>query len=231
MAVRITAQDLDKAIKRYRGPAEYAPGQEHDGRLICGAKKKNGDPCASSPTPGATRCARHGGKSPRAQQAAEHRIAQKELTQQVGTLGIGAKYPDVDPGEALLKEIQISHAHVQWLRTKLSEIEPNELVWGLTKTETGIGPQGPVDTTVEEAGFNTWYQLYSKEREHFAKITSLALKAGIEARKIALAEQQGHLVYTAIQSILTGLQLTAEQQSKVGIIVPAALRQLTGGAE
>ncbi len=227
MAVRITVQDLNKAIKRYRGVPEYAPGQEVNGKLICGAKKKDSKPCGSSPVPGATRCGRHGGNSPKAKAAAEQRIAQQELTQQVGTLGIREKYPDIDPGQALLSEIQISHAHVQWLRGKVAEIEPNELVWGVTKTEAGIGPQGPVDTTTQEAGFNTWYQLYTREREHFAKLTTMALKAGIEARKIALAEQQGALVARALQEIFGKLDLSKQQAALLPTIVPAALRQLT----
>lgn len=228
MAVRITAQNLDKAIKRYRGAPEYAPGQERDGKLICGAKKRGkNEACASSPVPGGTRCGRHGGNSPKAKAAAEQRTAQQELTQSVGTLGIREKYPDIDPGQALLSEIQISHAHVQWLRAKVAEIEPNELVWGKTKTETGIGPQGPVDTTTQEAGFHTWYQLYTREREHFAKLTTMALKAGIEARKIALAEQQGAMVARALQEIFGKLALSKQQAALLPTVVPAALRQLT----
>lgn len=228
MAVRITAQNLDKAIKRYRGAPEYAPGQERDGKLICGAKKRGkNEACASSPVPGGTRCGRHGGNSPKAKAAAEQRTAQQELTQQVGTLGIREKYPDIDPGQALLSEIQISHAHVQWLRAKVAEIEPNELVWGITKTEAGIGPQGPVDTTTQEAGFHTWYQLYTREREHFAKLTTMALKAGIEARKIALAEQQGAMVARALQEIFGKLALSKQQAALLPTVVPAALRQLT----
>lgn len=228
MAVRITAQNLDKAIKRYRGAPEYAPGQERDGKLICGAKKRGkNEACASSPVPGGTRCGRHGGNSPKAKAAAEQRTAQQELTQQVGTLGIREKYPDIDPGQALLSEIQISHAHVQWLRAKVAEIEPNELVWGITKTEAGIGPQGPVDTTTQEAGLHTWYQLYTREREHFAKLTTMALKAGIEARKIALAEQQGAMVARALQEIFGKLALSKQQAALLPTVVPAALRQLT----
>lgn len=228
MAVRITAQNLDKAIKRYRGAPEYAPGQERDGKLICGAKKRGkNEACASSPVPGGTRCGRHGGNSPKAKAAAEQRTAQQEFTQSVGTLGIREKYPDIDPGQALLSEIQISHAHVQWLRAKVAEIEPNELVWGKTKTETGIGPQGPVDTTTQEAGFHTWYQLYTREREHFAKLTTMALKAGIEARKIALAEQQGAMVARALQEIFGKLALSKQQAALLPTVVPAALRQLT----
>ncbi|TLK56301.1 hypothetical protein [Glutamicibacter sp. V16R2B1] len=222
----IPKADIQKAIRRYKGDPTYAPGQERNGRLICGAKKKNNDPCASSPAPGATRCGRHGGKSPRAKAAAEQRVAEAELAQKVGTLGIREKYPDVDPGQALLSEIQISHAHVQWLRAKVAEIEPDELIWGTTKTESGIGPQGPVDMTVQEAGFHTWYQLYLKEREHFAKLTTMALKAGIEARKIQLAERTGEMVAGAIQRILDGLQLTPDQSKIVPTLVPTVLREL-----
>ena len=218
--------DIQKAVRRYKGDPTYAPGQQRNGRLICGARKKNNDPCASSPAPGATRCGRHGGNSPRAKAAAGKRVAEAELAQKVGTLGIREKYPDVDPGQALLTEIQISHAHVQWLRAKVAEIEPNELIWGTTKTESGIGPQGPVYMTVQEAGFHTWYQLYTKEREHFAKLTTMALKAGIEARKIQLAERTGEMVAGAIQRILDGLQLTPDQSKIVPTLVPTVLREL-----
>lgn len=222
----IPKADIQKAIRRYKGDPTYAPGQERNGRLICGARKKNNDPCASSPAPGATRCGRHGGKSPRAKAAAEQRVAEAELAQKVGTLGIREKYPDVDPGQALLSEIQISHAHVQWLRAKVAEIEPDELVWGKTRTEEGISAQGPVDLTVQEAGFHTWFQLYTKEREHFAKLTTMALKAGIEARKIQLAERTGEMVAGAIQRILDGLQLTPDQSKIVPTLVPTVLREL-----
>lgn len=138
-------------------------------------------------------------------------------------------YPDIDPAEALLQEIRISHAHVQWLRTKVAEVEPNELVWGITKTEVGIGAQGPVDTTVQEAGFNTWYTLYTKEREHFAKLTTMALKAGIEQRRIELEEQKAELVVVALKQIFAALNLSKVQADMLPTIVPNALRQLTGG--
>lgn len=230
MVVRVTAENLGKAIKRYKGDPTYAPGQERDGKLICGAKKRGKDEaCGSSPVPGGTRCGRHGGNSPKAKAAAEQRTAEQELTHAVGTLGIGSKYPDIDPAQALLQEIRISHAHVRWLRTKVSEVEPNELVWGITKTEVGIGAQGPVDMTVQEAGFNTWYTLYTKEREHFAKLTTMALKAGIEQRRIELEEQKAELVVVALKQIFAQLNLSKLQADMLPTIVPNALRQLTGG--
>lgn len=231
MVVRITAENLGKAIKRYKGEPAYAPGQTNqDGKLICGAKKRGKDEaCGSSPIQGGVRCGRHGGNSPKAKAAAEQRIAQQELTQSVGTLGITDKYPDIDPAQALLQEIRISYAHVQWLRTKVSEVEPNELVWGITKTEVGIGAQGPVDMSVHEAGFNTWYRIYLTEREHFAKLTTMALKAGIEQRRIELEEQKAELVVVALKQIFAALNLSKIQADMLPTIVPNALRQLTGG--
>lgn len=204
----------------------------NDERRQCIAKAKGtGERCKRAPIRGGTVCKLHGGGSKRAREAAGRRLAEAELGAQVGTLGITEKYPDIDPGQALLSEIQISHAHVQWLRAKVAEIEPDELIWGTTKTEEGVGPQGPVDMTVQEAGFHTWYQLYTKEREHFAKLTTMALKAGIEARKIALAEQQGALVARALQEIFAKLDLTQTQAALLPTVVPSALRQLTQDAE
>ena len=45
-------------------------------------------------------------------------------------LGITDKYQDVDPGKALLEEISVTYAHVQWLREKVAEIEGNQLGLG-----------------------------------------------------------------------------------------------------
>lgn len=57
----------------------------------------------------------------------------------------------------------------------------------------------------------------------------MAIKAGIEARKIALAEQQGAMVARASQEIFGKLDLTKAQTEMVPTIVPAALRQLAHG--
>jgi hypothetical protein len=200
----------------------------------CGAKlrgKHAGKTCANSPTEGATRCWRHGGSSPQAKAAAARRVAEQEaretMAKAVRTLGLPI---DVDPGKALLDEIHWTAGHVAWLRGKVQELQDSELTWGRTQTDNGIGPQGPVDTVTEKAAPNTWYQLYMAEREHLAKVCSLALKAGIEERKVKLAESQGLLVADVIRRILGALGLTPEQQQLVPDIVPRELRALAGGA-
>ncbi|MHA7144204.1 hypothetical protein ACX80U_05735 [Arthrobacter sp. TmT3-37] len=133
---------------------------------------------------------------------------------------------DVDPAKALLDEISRTYGAVLWLQGKVRELEPDQLVWGTVETQQGIGPQGPVDTTTERAEFNAWYQLYLGERKHLVAVTTAALKAGIEERRVRLAEQQGDLVAQAIRSILDALNLTPSQWELVPTVVPAALRSL-----
>lgn len=193
----------------------------------CGAKKRDGNPCGAAPIKGGKRCGKHGGSSPQAKAAAARRLAEQEaqdtLAKGVRTLGLPK---DIDPAKALLDEIHWTAGHVEWLRAKVQEIEDNDLVWGIVQTDQGIGPQGPVDTTTSKAGANVWYELYMKERDHLAKVCSLALRAGIEERKVKLAESQGLLVAEVIRRILTALSLTPEQQLLVPEIVPRELRAL-----
>jgi hypothetical protein len=208
----------------------YAPGQVKDGRTICGAKTKAETPCGLSPLDGGTRCKKHGGGSPQARKAAEKRLAeaqaQKELERGVRALGLPV---DIDPGKALLDEIHWTAGHVEWLREKVQELQDEELVWGKSQTEVGIGPEGPIDKVVEKAGPSVWYELYLKEREHLAKVCALALRAGIEERKVKLAESQGALVAEAIRRILAALNLSPAQQAMVPEIVPQQLRLLAAG--
>lgn len=176
---------------------------------------------------GQKRCARHGGKSPQAQKAAAARIAEAEakdtMEKAIVTLGLPQ---DIDPAKALLDEISRTYGTVLWLQGKVRELEPDQLVWGEVEKQQGIGPQGPVDTTTEKAEFNAWYQLYLGERKHLVAVTTAALKAGIEERRVRLAEQQGDLVAQAIRSILNALNLTDDQWTLVPTVVPAALRSL-----
>ena len=209
----------------------YAAGQVVNGRTICGAKKKDLNPCGAPPAKGGVRCGKHGGKSPQALKAAERRLAEQEATRNmekaVRTLGITDKYQDVDPGKALLEEISRTWAHVQWLSGKVSELEGDDLVWGKTLHREGVGPEGPVDVSDHKAAPSIWYDLYLREREHLARVSAAALKAGIEARKIRLAEEQGSMVAAVLRQILDALNLSPTQWEMVPTIVPNALRQLT----
>lgn len=193
----------------------------------CGAKKRSGGECHAPAMKGQKRCKRHGGGAPQSKAAAERRLAQaeaeRELEAAVTTLGLPQ---DIDPGKALLDEIARTYGAVKWLEAKVRELEPDQLVWGKVSHREGVGPEGPVDVTEHKAEFNAWYRLYCEERDRLARVAALALKAGIEERRIKLAESQGDLVAQAIRSILDALNLTPTQLELVPVIVPQTLRSL-----
>ncbi|MFJ2298134.1 hypothetical protein [Oerskovia paurometabola] len=214
-------------------------GQTHPG---CTGHTKNGpragQPCARPCKPGET-CNSHGGAAPQVARARARREQEAEAARQVATLGLPV---DITPTDALLQEVQWTAGHVQWLRTKVQEQDEQELVWGETKTVEKTASQWPGTDTTESAAPSIWYQLYAKERAHLVAVCTAALKAGVEERKVRLAEQQGDIVVAVIRRILDGLyahllaagltadQLTDAWQTAIADVVPRELRAIAGGA-
>lgn len=195
----------------------------------CGAKTRSGGYCANFPLPGTNRCKLHGGASPQAQKKAAERLARQQTERRAArsnkTLGLRGD-ENLDPSQILLGEIAWTHAHVEWLREKVQELEPENLVWSAAQHEHGDMPLGSVDVITEKAGPSIWYELYLRERKHLADVTARAIQAGIEQRRVQLAERQGELVALALQRILGSLGLTATQWEKSRAVIPRELRAL-----
>ncbi|WP_222829383.1 hypothetical protein [Xylanimonas cellulosilytica] len=183
---------------------------------------------------GGSTCKVHGSGTKAAREAAARRVEEERARAAVVTLGLPA---DVSPTEALLEEVRWTAGHVQWLRTKVQELDEapvdpltdgttSALVWGMTKRKIGGDDGG--DTF--EAKPSIWYALYESERKHLVAVCAAAIKAGVEERKVRLAEQQGDLVAMVIRRILDDLHLTVEQQQLVPDVVPRHLRAIAGGA-
>jgi nucleotide-binding universal stress UspA family protein len=192
-------------------------------RRCTATAKSTGQRCGRAPVPGATVCKIHGGGSPRVRAAARRRLDLAAAQQAVVTLGLPR---DITPTDALLEEVRWTAGHVDWLRQRIQELEKADMTWGVVRVKDGGDDRG----TTEQAGPPVWYQLYERERTHLVKVCAAAIGAGIEERRVRLAEQQGALVAEAIRRILSRLDLTAAQQLLVGEVVPAELRALAGGA-
>lgn len=203
-----------------------------DGLRRCWSRTKKSGGTAQCPNramKGQNICRVHGGSAPQSIKAAERRITEEKAAALVATYGLKI---ETTATEALLDEVQWTAGHVAWLRERVQEIEgaaavvgtdgEHPLVWGVTKEKTGGEDRG----ITEEAAPNIWLKLYQQERAHLVKVCSEAIRAGIEERRIRLAEQQGALVAQAIRAILADLNLTAEQEAKVPEIVPRHLRAL-----
>ena len=198
----------------------------------CTAKAKStGVQCARYAIEGASTCRVHGSGSKKARAAAARRVEEAKAAEAaeraVTTLGLSR---DVSPSEALLEEVRWTAGHVDWLRDRVREVERDELVWGKTKVKEVDSADGPIKETVEGATPSVWYDLYERERKHLVAVCTAALRAGVEERRVRLAEAQGAQVAEVIRAILDDLSLTLEQQQKVATVVPARLRLLAGGA-
>lgn len=198
----------------------------------CGAKTRGGDQCTQWPVTGARRCRMHGGKTEKARVRAEAQRAMRAL----GDVPV----ENVDPAEALLRLVSMKWAETLWLREKVralpDSLDANSgdddagaddaLVWGRTRHEQGVGPQGPIDKTDYAAEANIWWRLLREAEDQLAKYSTAALRAGVERRQLELQEAQAVHLASAINRILDALELSAEQQSKVPRIVPEVLRSL-----
>jgi hypothetical protein len=183
---------------------------------------------------------KHGGKTPAALAAAAERLQLREATAASRTFGLPRA--DVDPHGALLEELRRTAGVVQWLDGLVGGLDSADVVWGLTREKHGGEDRG----TTREAGTNVWVKLWQQERSHYTTVAAACVKAGIEERRILLAEDQGRLLGGVVQRILGGLYerlaealgeheaamvvLASVWEEGVHTIVPAELRAVAAQA-
>lgn len=187
--------------------------QVHD---RCAGHNRAGSPCRNHPGEGFTVCRMHGGNAPQVQRKAAERVAEAAAAQAVATFGLAV---DVSPTDALLEEVHRTAGHVRWLGDQVKELERAALAWGRSKLEIIDASEYPGVNVTETAAVNVWVDLYQRERKHLVDVCKAAIAAGIEERRVRLAEAQGELVGQAIRQILEGLSLTSEQRSRVPDLV------------
>ena len=191
-------------------------------------------------------CVTHGGASPQARAAAERRLADREAMLATKTFGLPI---EVDPHTALLQELHRTAGVVEWLGSMVQTLDADAVAWGTTKVVVG----GPDHGRTSEAGRNVWVSLWQDERKHLTAVAAACAKAGIEERRVLLAESQGRVLAGVVQRILTGMyealvdalgehgaaQAVVERvwPEAIGVIVPTELRAVAatgaegGGAE
>src|SRR3954468_7184152 len=192
----------------------------------CGARKRQGEGTCEQVAGwgtdhvGAGHCKLRGGSTPKQAAVAVPRAIEARARAAVATYGVPV---DTTATQALLDEVQRTAGHVAWLGDRVREIElvaatdrEHPLVWGVTKEKHGGEDRG----ITEEAAPSVWLRLYQQERGHLVKVCEAAIRAGIEERRVQLAERQGVLVAQVIKRILGDLQLSPEQSARVPEVVP-----------
>lgn len=199
----------------------------------CAAHRSNGEPCRAYAVRGATVCVTHGGASPQVRAAAARRQAEEKAAK---TMRLFAAPVDIDPAHALLELVQWTAGEVRYWRAEVERIAadtPDALTWSRQAHEDGYtsGDQGgPFEKSTEQAVPHVAYRMLTDAQDRLAKYAAAALRAGVEERRVRLAEDQGALVAQVIRRILERLDLLEWQQELVGTVVPEELRALAGTA-
>jgi hypothetical protein len=172
--------------------------EQREAAGICGATKRNGDPCraiAGTGTrhPGSGACKFHGGNTPNHDKAAIRR----EVTKQMVMLGT----PDdsVTALDAMTSELYASSGHCGFLRQQLND---------MSKDELGT----PYGQTVAA--------MYNAERDRRVRIAKLCIEAGVDEATIRLAEGQVALLGNALARAADTAGLSGTVRKRLG----AALR-------
>lgn len=190
----------------------------------CTASDDNGRPCTQPAVAGDRRCAGHWGTgrgyAARRIRNLAARVAERENDMKHDFSRDLAKYGPpivVDPGVALLGEVHRTAGHVAYLERRVRELEESELVWSKVMESReegqvpggGGGGGGTIDVlrTEHRQEINKWWQLYMSERKHLAQVSLAALKAGIEERRVRLAERGVDILEDALSNALTELGL------------------------
>lgn len=201
-------------------------GEVHE--KCTGHSSRTGKPCKQNPIDGLTVCKFHGGGTKAARAAGARRVTEAAATAEAARF---ATRRDIHPADALLELVQWTAGEVDYWRTKVDQLGDDELAGMLTtKTEVGQDKGQPTALTTKEAAEHIYLRMLAKASDRLATYAAAALRAGVDERRIRLAEAQGNAVAMVIRRILDALDLTDTQAELVPTIVPRELRALAAPA-
>lgn len=170
----------------------------------CGAKTRSGGPCRheagwGTQHVGVGRCKLHGGAEPHAQVNGMVLLARRE--QQV----MGAPLP-ITPEDAILECIRIAAGEVRYASDRIAELQADEAVGAPRRTLARKSDDGTVQEVRQDPpALHVWIVARREALDRLMAYSVAAVRAGIEKRRVKLAEDQGALLVQAIQGILRDL--------------------------
>lgn len=218
-----------------------------DDRRCTATVKSTGQRCRRLAKPGTTVCVKHGANAPHIKRKAAERVEVARVAAEVarieGTVGqlLDARMRALDPAQALLDAVSRSGAWVAILTELAAELPVREEVqdaWdrGLQRlmeesAEFLDSPQGK-RPKLNLAGGAALYGpdhhgegaphvlvvLLGQWEDRHAKVSKMAIDAGIAERQVRLAEGQGRLIVDVLRGALrdVGIPETPELAAAIG---------------
>ena len=145
----------------------------------------------------------------------------------------------VDPGDALLQCIQIAAGEVQYASLRIAELDDDQAVVEQRQVKTrplsegkdGEDPHTIVEevTTSTTAELHIWIRVRQQAMDRLVNYSSVAIKAGLEERRVKIAEQTGQLIAQAVRGILEDLGVANHPDAPS--VVRRRLTLVAGGAD
>lgn len=193
------------------------------GHPSCSAHKSGTDPldpCTKPPKNGMRVCRSHGGAHPGAILAANERLALMSANGEIANLMRECDIPDQHPIDGLLECVRVAGSMMRLLTIKVGELtEEPEIVEVLVESK-----KGDLYTKQQTKGEAFWgldkdeqmvphiyVQLLKIWTERYEKACATALSAGIEERRIKLAEDTADTFFTALSKAQAIAGLTPAQ--------------------
>lgn len=136
---------------------------------------------------------------------------------------------DVDPHDALLHCIRIAAGEVAYCDAQISRLEEDELFERPTKKQMARMPSGKLILVEERRDaevISRWIQFRDNAVDRMARYSKMALDAGIDERRVAVAERVADVLTPLLQNLADDLMLTPQQRELLPAVIGTRLRAL-----
>jgi hypothetical protein len=181
--------------------------RDHLSTPLCGAKKKNGEPCRKFAGEGTDhhgygKCKYHGGAT------ASHKKHAIALEAKSRMIKLGHPMTDARPHQVLLDLLRQGAGHVAWLNAEVGTLE---------------------DLSAHES--RVILRLYDEERDRLTRIAKACSQAGVDEAEIHLQQAHAELFVQAIYAAARDIGLDADQLGALGLALRKNLAVLNGDTD
>lgn len=175
----------------------------------CNAHKRSGTLCRNAAGKGTEHlgfgpCIRHGGQLPNVLKSVQREIVKREAE----SLGLSIEQ---DPATAIINLVWRCVGDLTFYSSKVAQEE-------LLQVE--VGPNGS-----KKLSAHPWTVLYHQAEDRLAQVSQAALRAGVEERKVRLAERDAQTIFAAIQSALSQIGMNDSDMSRFRNIFASELQK------
>lgn len=206
------------------------------GHASCKAHKtgtNKTEPCLKPPLRGGFVCRSHGGAIKATQIAAQERLALLSAQGEIATLMRECDIPEQHPIDGLLEVVRVSGSMMRLLTIKVGELAEDPVVRDVLVTKgEDLEVKRVTDgeafwglNSKEEMTPSIYVQLLHTWTERYERACKTALEAGIEERRIQLAEDTSETFFKALGKALLVAGLDPAARSALNMALAAELRK------